>query len=199
MMGKIEIRTIKAGVDVTEPVQLEAGKYYKMKRGEKIYIMGQDPFSEFGYFIGVAEGGLRATWAPNGINTNENDHMNIISEWPDETIVEGWQGFARETCTNYSTSSPIFPQKDSFFSDKYHCIRRVKQTGKAMLSKAWSLLMSNNEFKWLLEVKGQQNIKVLFITFLEALNYLEYLDDAKPFNPLTVTLTKLIGKERPQI
>ena len=68
--------------------KLEAGKYYRIRNGTKIYIFDKDPFSDIPIYCGILEGDNRNSrlffWKENGdwLGKSTPAHwLDIIEEW----------------------------------------------------------------------------------------------------------------------
>lgn len=71
-------------------MQLEVGKFYKTRDGEKVEILAQRE----GVFIGWSDGYLGVqTWKASGQNLSGTfmvDDWDIIEAWEERVVLEGW-------------------------------------------------------------------------------------------------------------
>lgn len=69
-------------------MKITAGKYYRTRSGEKVYILGIAPSEVFAGHTDLLAGFLNnqfTTWFPTGNYGNWENGLDLISEWQDQT------------------------------------------------------------------------------------------------------------------
>lgn len=95
-------------------MKLEAGKFYKMRNGNKAFVVGLSEQAHSFKFIGTSVRGdftdVHAWKEDGGFGNGEKDDRDLIAEWVEPKRIKGWVNIYNTPGGNYECGS--------YFSDK---------------------------------------------------------------------------------